>query len=120
MSEGTKWTAEPWEVVRLENGERMIRSLKGHGILRNIAWTNASEKGDLFDATNEASTRRIVSCVNACAGIADPEKAIPAMYEALEAVARLNEGQGRLNLCEVAGQARAALALAKGESDGND
>lgn len=37
------------------------------------------------------------------------------LVAALQAVATLNEGQGRLNLAQVAGQARAALALAKVE-----
>jgi hypothetical protein len=42
--------------------------------------------------------------------------AAPDMYEALKAVAKLADGQGRKNLMMVAGQAKAALALTKGEN----
>jgi len=40
--------------------------------------------------------------------------AAPELLEACRAIALLNEGQGRVNMCEVAGQARAAIAKATG------
>ena len=36
--------------------------------------------------TSDANAKRIVDCVNACAGIKDPEKTIPLMVEALDKI----------------------------------
>jgi len=40
--------------------------------------------------------------------------AAPEMYEVCKAIADLSDGQGRLNMCEVAGWARQVLAKAEG------
>ena len=42
--------------------------------------------------------------------------AAPELLAACEAIALLNEGQGQVNMCQVAGQARAALRKAKGDA----
>lgn len=64
----------------------------------------------------EAHFARIVACVNACAGIADPEAAIKAAREELEGLSRSLAGEG--SSCDtnaVLACIRRALALLGGK-----
>jgi len=36
-----------------------------------------------------ANTERTIACVNACAGIADPEETVPAALKALDVLSRM-------------------------------
>ena len=70
-----------------------------------------------FSAIANANAARIVTCVNACAGIADPGKTIPDLLAALErsvrAWSRVKNPTALQE--EVLEQSRAAIARAKGE-----
>lgn len=76
------WTPEPWVV----KGAKITRkNMFDH----NIAFmSDAAPRGrngtqKLIDVEVDANAQRIVSCVNSCRHIKDPEKAIPAMVKAL-------------------------------------
>jgi hypothetical protein len=64
------WTPEPWEVDTVEDGPsgdviaRGMRQVGGSGI----------NKGIEIEMFEEADADRIVACVNAMAGIEDPEE----------------------------------------------
>lgn len=72
-------------------------------------WGIAEVKTFALEGTDEGNAKRIVSCVNACEGIADPS-AVKDMYEALLLVVR-RDGRTRAELESVA---RAALKKADG------
>ena len=99
MTNGTKHTPGPWIVDR-----------------------GTTSQGDLFIHVADESVRGW-TCVASVHGEI-PEGAVgnarliaaaPDLLAACEAIAALSDGQGQQNMLEVAGQARAALALARGE-----
>ena len=70
----TKHTAEPWRVEagRLANeGRTFIKALDNGGWKPFVAETTRSvvDRGDKCEEGAAANARRIVACVNACAGI---------------------------------------------------
>lgn len=73
----SKHTQEPWKVCHWKDDRRGFE----------IADRNQSRVG--FDMT-EASARRIVACVNACAGVSNGELAMTTMSVVL---ARMNEAE---------------------------
>jgi hypothetical protein len=85
MSERTK---EPWRLDRYGG----VISADGQEVAAN-GFTTVCSAGDYQDHA-KANSRRIVACVNACAGIADPINAIPSLLRgnerllALETAAR--------------------------------
>ena len=74
----SKHTPEPWIVTGSER-VRYIESRIGGGMLQEIASLMSCEVGDV-----NANATRITSCVNACAGMRDPEKYIEKMREKIE------------------------------------
>ena len=58
--------------------------------------------------TNESTSEFAEFIVRAC-------NCHDELLAACEAIAKLNEGQGRRNMCEIAGQAQQAIAKATGE-----
>lgn len=60
----TEHTPEPWKVSDDENGECIVFADKN-----NVQGAKGSE---FIDCNTSANARRIVACVNACAGVEDP------------------------------------------------
>ena len=90
----TKHAPEPWEVTqRPFSNARTIKSAEGVTI--------AQLNGQTYPLQMDANARLIA--------------AAPDLLEVCEAVGQLSDGQGRMNLCQVAGMARAAIAKARGE-----
>jgi len=94
-----KHTKEPWQTVSTphhDNGRRWIvwtEKGAGYGAVayttqHGIPWSD--EERD----QKEADAERIVSGVNAVAGICDPQAAIPAAREALEYTLKRLNGAG--------------------------
>lgn len=131
MSE-TKHTPEPWEALRLQcawgiqstsesaDPDERVCHLPYHFEYRGEPCGSITSQNKT-NAEIEANARRIVACVNACEGIADPEKAIPALVEAChEALCVMMHYRGdatplAMHPDDVADMARAAIALARGE-----
>ena len=113
--EAAKHTPEPWE----RNGKRIERIYLGMKVSEQVELI-----ARVYGEDSEANARRIVACVNACAGI-NP-KAVPELVEALEAAELWieetlpvlesmagGETEGGHGLLE---SIRAALAKARGEA----
>lgn len=81
----TKHTAEPWQTFQSDAGG-IVADDKGN-TLASLPWA-----GDNHDP--EANAARIVACVNACAGIDDPVKAINGAKAALKVMADMLVGSG--------------------------
>ena len=89
-----KWTPEPWHIENLwhvlsEDG-RLIAGCGGH---------DSNIPGDNTFQDNQTNARRIVACVNACAGI--PTEALEAgvvgeMQRSLKRIADMKDGEGSL------------------------
>lgn len=78
----SKHTPGPWRAVPQTNGSKLIAAdLKPLG-LRIIAFNVARADSIIEDDANAA---RIVACVNACEGIADPN-VIPEMLAAIKRI----------------------------------
>lgn len=103
-----KYAQEPWTISRNRVcGEgkvicRMETSYTGFGNMSDGKWTSDKDKV-------KATEKRIVECVNACEGIADPS-AVKDMQETLLTVVR-RDGRTR---AELESMARAALDKAEG------
>jgi len=83
---------EPWE-FRKERDNFLSKpkyliwgAIKRSGFHIARIWADVALEDSHYDITAEANARRIVSCVNACAGIADPEATVPELVEALESM----------------------------------
>ena len=63
----SEYTPEPWRVGRYHYSD-VVECQSGNILL--------SKTEELDNATGIANARRIVACVNACAGMADPEAEI--------------------------------------------
>lgn len=72
-------TAEPWRLDQLSEYDIGIRADR-HGIVATVFSGFAHESGQAAQLANAA---RIVQCVNAMAGILDPEGAVKMVREAL-------------------------------------
>lgn len=72
-------TKEPWEFRECEHGGYYIGPNDRHAVARSF-----SQKEIMADP--KANAERIVSCVNACIGLTDPEKQIKALVEAARLV----------------------------------
>ena len=114
MSEKT-WTPEPWrqeQDTTLVWGTRNPEGMSSWGL--GVPVANARIHETVREAEAMANAARFAACVNACAGIAEPEKAIPALVEALRTLLAgweyNNSFNGDLDDEGVA-EARAALAL---------
>ena len=70
-----KHTAEPWR----ENGQTVFASNGDY----------VCTCGDCVHDEHQANAARIAACVNALAGIEDPEKTVPALRDALVALTNL-------------------------------
>jgi len=68
----TSHTPEPWEIEELQG-------LHEYSIVKPGKWIVATTEGR--ESRDKANAARIVACVNACAGIADPS-AIPGLLRA--------------------------------------
>jgi hypothetical protein len=83
-SYGEPWHCESdWMHIRREDTQEIVAAV----VLR------PTQKNKISDSP---TARRIVQCVNACAGIADPDKAFQAAREALEYVLGILGPQARL------------------------
>lgn len=95
----TKHTPEPWIVEEADNGgerHNIYSDNPAHdGAYIAAVWSDESATGNdgadedtpqyVTDAEADANAKRIVACVNGCAGIADPS-AVGDMLEALRAI----------------------------------
>lgn len=83
----TKHTAEPWATAYRERGggSQAQEIFDSDGLtIATLSWY-AVRKDEKTVTTNRAeNARRIVACVNACTGMADPEKEILALRAAAE------------------------------------
>ena len=73
----SKHTPEPWELLDAEADKEYLRIrgtvLGGRYKIANVLWPNYSESAREREAAETlANAVRIVTCVNACAGMADP------------------------------------------------
>lgn len=107
-------TPEPWAMVQHDYRPRIITEGARPYVLaeiRRIHYPLPDE--DPHDREADANARRIVACVNACAGIPDPEKAIPALVEALRKVDKItgSTGGAPAMVREFKFHARQALAM---------
>jgi len=128
-----EWTAAakhsqtPWE-LRTNGGRPMVRIVapaRGDGF-KSDAFRVADVHFSTMGLANtcrveeaEANATRIVSCVNACAGIADPERDVPAMREALRELVWMIGARGPATADDLAkheswAAARAVLARVEG------
>jgi len=77
---------EPWSVAGKSGNDGEVEIIENR--TRTIAWTaNTWVKRSgkkVVTREDRANGRRIVACVNGCAGIADPETTLPEMIEALK------------------------------------
>ena len=81
MSE-SKHTPEPWKVGPTNPG----RIYRDSGSLSKIGNPIARANVAIWpEGQEDANAARIVACVNACAGMADPEEEIAALREVAEA-----------------------------------
>lgn len=89
-----EWTKEPWDFELLDTEEASIYPSY------DCEWTIAlCADGVMSEHSGEANARRIVACVNACAGMDDPEAEIAAMrarHDAAEIAARADAKIERL------------------------
>ena len=75
-----KHTPEPWEIYgRYGDHGRIVGEGDRH-IAGTMGYSSNIRSGEVR-AENQANARRIVECVNACAGIEDPETVIPQLIE---------------------------------------
>jgi len=113
------WTKEPWEIrteyrsVELESSiyAWMIKGLNSAGLLCSIFGVKAIV-GDFDRPTQEANASRIISAINATAGIADPLLAITKARQALAGAVTWHQGDPYRNGCETERKAwREQMAL---------
>jgi hypothetical protein len=99
MKTHTPHTPEPWSVVTPHPGQFAIvpENRQKHATTHTLAYIRD------FQSNDEANAARIVACVNACEGIADPG-AVPDLLAALR---ELMTGHS------LAGQAMAHKAIAR-------
>lgn len=114
MSTSTqKHTTEPWEVLQYGNKPPKV-VIKGQpGFIAQLGYPHEGDR-----CSNAA---RIVACVNACAGIPDPLKAITAARRLAESMRDAEVKQSKKNdnasfidtrdFCHLRGLAMEALAL---------
>ncbi|MEO0966023.1 MAG: hypothetical protein AAFY08_13015 [Planctomycetota bacterium] len=78
-------TPEPWSVHEVHDSFGGLADEDEEVISRGVNGPDGVgiNKGEEFELFSEADARRIVSCVNACAGMDDPEATIKAMRTAL-------------------------------------
>lgn len=77
-------TPEPWYIFPNPWPPSIRTSERGYEIARvQSPYTNSKYRDE-----ERANGNRIVACINACAGIADPKAAIDAAREALTGIAR--------------------------------
>lgn len=76
-------TPEPWEVHEVHDNHYGDNELISRGFRSSVTGKgiNTGENYEMFSAED---AERIVQCVNACAGIADPEATITALKTALK------------------------------------
>ncbi len=88
MSKQNNWTPEPWHFRTREmdgigcysNDIRIYQGTRENGLSEWVA-----DCGCETDPIRHKNARRIVACVNACTGLADPAAEIKAMREVCEA-----------------------------------
>ena len=73
----SKYTPEPWELLEAEDDKEYLRIrgtvLGGRYKIANVLWPNYSESSREREAAETlANAERIIDCINACAGMADP------------------------------------------------
>ena len=94
----TETTPGPWHIDEARQITGTVTANGGHETRKICGvWVDYKNRGNPID-TAQANARLIA--------------AAPDLLEACRAIATLNEGQGRLNMCEIAGMARAAIAKA--------
>ncbi len=109
----TRHTQEPWTVGQRPN----TRDIFARGMLFSGMKTRP-----LHEA--EADAERAVACVNACAGIPDPETTIPELVDALRECLEQHKGVYRYGLAPrsalstIYEKARAVLAKLEGGQQG--
>lgn len=134
MNENAKHTPEPWH-EGAGNGERAIfgpENIRMRLEHSTTLYPICKVVTGWDDAEDRANGARIVACVNACEGIANPE-AVPEMLLALEMIAKQcsqfearclieEEYMGTVTVLDFLTdirQFRAALAKARGEETGS-
>ena len=85
----SKHTPEPWELLDAEADKEYLRIrgtvLGGRYKIANVLWPNYSESArDREAAETLANAERIIDCVNACAGMADPAAEIAELKRQLD------------------------------------
>jgi len=91
---GIKHTPEPWDWETDESTDR------GHGPAivgsSGMPYIGRMDSGDHDDDKNHANAKRIIACVNACAGFPDPTTVIELLEVAKEAHSYWNNTSGQL------------------------
>ena len=84
-------TATPWEVHEINDGHIGDNEVISRGFRSSVTGKgiNTGEDYEMFSA---ADAERIVQCVNACAGLSDPEATITALVEALQELIEVVDG----------------------------
>ena len=107
-------TPEPWEVWRFENADDNVSiGAKSGGV--SVCEITMRDGGGRANANTiqrgNYNAARIVACVNACEGMADPAKEIERLRDALEEIAAENPENlsDKAELIRCARIARAAL-----------
>ena len=108
----SKHTPEPWNNKRIDIAVHYFESINAE-----IAFTGKSDE-------SMANSSRIIACVNACAGMADPDAEIAELKRqrdellaAMKTIANSEEFHGDSFICDFDSQqsvARASIAKAKG------
>ena len=83
-----KWEAHAFHVVAVDTFTRKLPNGETYKVSHCIV---ERTDGDT-EAEAQANAARIAACVNACAGIADPEKTIPELLAALRGLLAQAEG----------------------------
>ena len=98
----TTHTPTPWKVTPSHTGRGW--NIDGPRLGLALPWLVARTESE--EPVDEANAQRIVACVNACAGMADPEATITALVAALTDVLPVLRQYGTVAQLD---QARAAL-----------
>jgi hypothetical protein len=95
----TKHTEEPWRVDGTELVSDIAESPLPHAVVRSDdeRWTALVE---ITDEEGEANAARIVTCVNGCAGIENPER----LGEALACLRQIAGMNGNISLAGLDGK----------------
>ena len=99
-------TPEPWKLRGNEIGKAIVSDDQNHGMMVSIAFVDKYDFEDVW----EVNARRIVACVNACAGIPD---SVLAVFTQPECNILVSNGLANQQLQKVEAQRDELLAALK-------